>query len=210
MFKIGVGPSSSHTVGPMVAALEFRRLASKKLVELSKVVKSGAGKTPSKTQSKNAAKAQYELTVELFGSLSLTGKGHQTDGAICAGLAGLNPKSSPIDDIWSMQARLDEKPLLDFGGIAVRFCPKDDISWLQWQMDEKPLPHPNTLRFRLKEGEEIVFEEIILSVGGGFIEPVDAKTGERRPAGTPGKVDADTQIPYPYNSAQEYVEQCNK
>jgi L-serine dehydratase len=194
MFKIGVGPSSSHTVGPMVAALEFRRLVTAKLAEM--------GAQP-------ASKPPFALTVELFGSLSLTGRGHQTDGAVCAGLAGLNPKSSPIEDIWAMQFRLDSAPTLDFGGVPVHFCPAQDIHWLEWHMDDKALPHPNTMRFRLKQGDDIVYEEIILSVGGGFIEPVDRLTGERRPAGSQTGV-PDAAIPYPYNSAQEYVEQCEK
>ncbi len=70
MFKIGVGPSSSHTVGPMVAAVAFRHSAAAKLsAELAK--------RPLKANEK------LHLKVELYGSLSLTGKGHQTDGAIC-------------------------------------------------------------------------------------------------------------------------------
>jgi L-serine dehydratase len=193
MFKIGVGPSSSHTVGPMVAALEFRRLVTAKLAEL--------GPQP-------ADKAPYTMTVELFGSLSLTGRGHQTDGAICAGLAGLNPKTSPIEDIWSMQSKLDHAPSLDFGGVPVHFCPKEDIFWLEWFMDEKALPHPNTLRFRVKQGDVVVYDEVILSVGGGFIEPVDRKTGIRKPAGS--EAGADAEVPYPYNSAQEYVDHCQR
>jgi len=117
MFKIGVGPSSSHTVGPMIAALEFRRLASEKLASL--------------TETKTSTDSPFKMTVELFGSLSLTGKGHQTDGAICAGLDGLNPRTSPIEDIWSTQTRLDAAPSLDFAGVPVHFCPKDDIFWHQ-------------------------------------------------------------------------------
>ncbi|MBS2008424.1 MAG: L-serine ammonia-lyase [Cyanobacteria bacterium SZAS TMP-1] len=197
MFKIGVGPSSSHTVGPMIAALEFRRLASEKLAALAKD-KSGSKEEP------------YKLVVELFGSLSLTGRGHQTDGAICGGLAGLNPQSSPIDQIWSMQEKLNAAPTLDFAGVPVHFRPQDDIVWHEWLMDEKPLPHPNTLRFRLKQGAQIIYEEIILSVGGGFIEPIDRITGERRPAGSQTVGDDTVKVPYPYNSAQEYVEQCKK
>ena len=81
MFKIGVGPSSSHTVGPMVAAQAFRKSAAAKLTEQ-------LAKKPLKSSEK------LHLKVELYGSLSLTGKGHQTDGAICAGLAGLSPKDS--------------------------------------------------------------------------------------------------------------------
>jgi len=77
-------------------------------------------------------------------------------------------------------------------------------------MDDKPLPHPNTLRFRLMQGDQIIDEEVILSVGGGFVEPIDRHTGERRPAGNSNQSATDASIPYPYNSAQEFVEQCNR
>ena len=70
MFKIGVGPSSSHTVGPMLAALEFRKF-------LEHFLSSYSTNKP------------LRIEVELFGSLAATGKGHATDGAICAGLSGL-------------------------------------------------------------------------------------------------------------------------
>ena len=95
MFKIGVGPSSSHTVGPMVAALAFRESALAWL--------------------KNAKPGNYSMLVELYGSLSLTGQGHQTDGAVCAGLAGLNPKSSQVADIWGAMANLRKKKLWTLG-----------------------------------------------------------------------------------------------
>ena len=197
MFKIGVGPSSSHTVGPMIAALEFRRLAIEKLQALLIKGATAANLEP-----------ELHLTVELFGSLSMTGKGHQTDGAICAGLAGLNPKSSPIEAIWSTQSQLDQSGFLEMADIKIRFRPNQDISWQHWLMDEKPLPHPNTLRFRLKRNDAILCEEVILSVGGGFIEPIDHQTGERRPAGSETTTFAP--LPYPYNSAGEFVEHCKK
>jgi len=65
MFKIGIGPSSSHTVGPMVAALDFRK-------QVVAYLQSHA----------QAHRSKLGISVELFGSLSLTGKGHQTDGAV--------------------------------------------------------------------------------------------------------------------------------
>lgn len=201
MFKIGVGPSSSHTVGPMVAAISFRQSAAPALRE---------------ALSSNPLKAGEIVTlkVELFGSLSLTGKGHQTDGAVCAGLAGLSPRDSDVDEIWQAMEKLVKDPVLYLGPektLPVKFNPDEDLVWLTWTMDDKALPHPNTMRFRLMRetgaSASVLFEEVILSVGGGFVEPVDSKTGERRPAADRA---ADHQLPYPYNSAEEYVAQVKK
>lgn len=185
MFKIGVGPSSSHTVGPMVAALEFR----------NKVTNAGLA----------AQQEPLRLQVELFGSLSLTGKGHCTDGAVCAGLAGLHPRTSPVDDIWAMMPSLNKNPVFKIGPLEVRFKPDDDILWNSWKMDGEPLPHPNTMRFRLYTGEKILFEQVILSVGGGFVELLDTTSGERI---STIKNDLNVELPFPYNTAQEFVSQC--
>lgn len=186
MFKIGIGPSSSHTVGPMIAALEFRKSLEEKL-------KGGSSAAPLKVQ------------VELYGSLSATGTGHGTDGAICAGLTGLNPKSASPDDIWAAMPKLKEHPQLDVGGQTLRFHPDDDLLWREWFIDDKALPHPNTMRFRLLSGQDIVLEQVWLSVGGGFVEPVDPETGMRRP---PQPSAMAKNLPYPFNSACEFVDQC--
>jgi L-serine dehydratase len=186
MFKIGVGPSSSHTVGPMIAALEFR----------NKVTSAGIG----------SSHADLRLQVELYGSLSLTGLGHATDGAVCAGLAGLHPRTSAVDDIWGAMPLLNENPILTMGDAKIRFRPLDDFAWNAWTMDGNPLPHPNTMRFRIFSGTELVLQTVIVSVGGGFVEMVDEKTGERIPTmGT--SVDA-VELPYPFNTAQEFVQLC--
>jgi L-serine dehydratase len=186
MFKIGVGPSSSHTVGPMIAALEFR----------NKVTAAGIP----------AASADLRLQVELYGSLSLTGRGHVTDGALCAGLAGLHPRTSPVDDIWAAMPSLNENPYLTIGELRVKFHPESDIRWETWQMDGKALPHPNTMRFSIYNGDKLLLESVIVSVGGGFVEYVDKQTGER--ISTMGKSVDDVELPYPFNTAQEFVHLC--
>ena len=125
IFKIGVGPSSSHTVGPMVAALAFRD-------EIGKIEKSLQGST-------------LKLVVELFGSLSATGLGHGTDGALCAGLVGLHPRFSSTEDIWAAMPELNKKPLIDVSGLSIEFLPERDILWQNWTLDDRALPHPNTM-----------------------------------------------------------------
>ncbi len=185
IFKIGIGPSSSHTVGPMVAAAEFRKNAEKLL--------------------QSRADGDYHLTVELFGSLSATGQGHNTDGAICAGLAGLHPRHSSTDDIWNSMPSLVAKPELAMGGKKVRFQPNDDIAWLGWFIDDKGLPHPNTMRFRLFEGTALLTEELIVSVGGGFVESVDPAIGQRTSSAADARVE---DLPYPFKTAADFVQQC--
>src|SRR5271163_4048707 len=96
IFKIGVGPSSSHTVGPMVAALQFREAALTVLKDLP-------------------LDRKLSLTVELFGSLSATGKGHSSDLAVCAGLCALSPKASAIEEIWQAMPKLQDSGFVEFG-----------------------------------------------------------------------------------------------
>lgn len=188
MFKIGIGPSSSHTVGPMIAALEFRKTVLIKVAELPQG-------------------QPLRLQVELYGSLSATGRGHATDGAVCAGLIGLHPKSAEPETIWAAMPDLKKNPTVKLDGTSAEFQPDDDIIWHSWFLDDGPLPHPNTIRFRLWSNDQIVAEQIILSVGGGFVEPVDPATGQRR---LPQSTDIQKPVPYPFNSAAEFVEHCDK
>ena len=188
MFKIGVGPSSSHTVGPMVAALEFRDGLDEQLLARHK-------------------EAPLRLEVELYGSLSATGHGHSTDGAVCAGLAGLHPRTASPDAIWAVMPHLIAQPELELKKCKIKFQPQEDIKWLGWTIDDNPLPHPNTIGFRLWSGSQQLTEQVLVSVGGGFVESVDPKTGMRR---APVKEGDLTAVPFPFNSAAEFVEQCQK
>lgn len=179
MFKIGVGPSSSHTVGPMVAALEFRG-------RIEPILKRGG---------------KCRLEIELLGSLSATGKGHATDGAICAGILGYHPRLTPVKDIWDAKELLETK-----GGFeSCTFKPSNDIIFGGWTLKDangdSRLPHPNTMRFCLYENDQIALQEIWISVGGGFVE----RLGER--AETEQKI---IDLPYPYDTAQEFIEQVLK
>jgi L-serine dehydratase len=187
MFKIGIGPSSSHTVGPMVAAYEFRSS-----IEADK-------QTPSDKP--------LNIVVELYGSLSATGKGHATDGAICAGLLGMKPKDAPPAEVWQAMPDLEAKPEFKIGDRTFHFKPKDDIKFLGWTMDGNPLPHPNTMRFLFFRENQVVQKVIWLSVGGGFVEQFDPVQGKRI---STGKWDTNVDVPYPYNTANEYIKQCER
>lgn len=188
MFKIGVGPSSSHTVGPMMAAIEFRKTLAEQDLDL-------------------AINKDLRITIELYGSLSATGNGHGTDGAVCAGLLGLHPRFSDPDEIWAAMPSLNENPYLEIAGNKIKFHPQEDIHWLEWFMDGQSLPHPNTVRFRLWHDNKLLFEQITASVGGGFVELIDPRTRQRISASANEK---EVVLPFPFNTAAEFVSQCDK
>lgn len=146
MFKIGVGPSSSHTLGPWKAAKQFCQFLEDH--QLLSTVKS--------------------IRVMLYGSLAKTGKGHGTDIAVQLGLSGEDPVSFDVNII---DKRISEiairKSLLVGGKKEIRFDPKMDIEFLTTES----LPyHPNGLSFlaEINNGEHVA--QTYYSVGGGFIE----------------------------------------
>ncbi|WP_319584046.1 L-serine ammonia-lyase [uncultured Pseudodesulfovibrio sp.] len=144
LLKIGPGPSSSHTIGPMKAGFDFMRLVR----ELSE------------TDRKRAD----SLEIRLFGSLSATGEGHGTPRAILSGLLGSQPDTCGAD---TLERFLDKNKAfdLDLGVKFLPFAPCDII------MDavQHEYAHPNTMIFRLKDGDAVLLERIYYSVGGGFL-----------------------------------------
>src|SRR5215469_4757853 len=129
LFKIGIGPSSSHTVGPMRAALRFlRELDAQQLVD--------------KTES---------ITVDLYGSLALTGHGHGTDRAVLLGLLGESPDTVQLDQIDAMLAKVrDQHKLRLMGRREIPFVESEQLRFHRDQMypDAGHPTHPNGLRFR--------------------------------------------------------------
>lgn len=175
LFTIGIGPSSSHTVGPMRAAVEFRRK-----VELS------------------ALYARVKrVGCDLYGSLAATGKGHGTDSAIVLGLLGENPETVAVDEVESMLAQCAQSRRLCWAaGAVITFDPRKDIAFKRL----KPLPlHPNGMHFfAMDENDAVLVEEIVYSLGGGFI----ATEAEMLQA------PASVQVPYEFRSARELIELC--
>jgi L-serine dehydratase len=145
MFKIGIGPSSSHTLGPWRAAQRFiQGLADKGPLE-------------------NLA----NLKILLYGSLAKTGKGHGTDIAVQLGLCGYDPVSFDVaiigDEIGSIAAH---KELHLPGGMSIRFDPGKEIEYLYTET----LPyHPNALTFLATFQNGWMVCETFYSIGGGFI-----------------------------------------
>ncbi|WP_020681829.1 L-serine ammonia-lyase [Marinobacterium rhizophilum] len=154
LFKIGVGPSSSHTVGPMSAAAEFAAHLE------------GMALIPDVTR----------LKVELFGSLSATGVGHGTDKAVIMGLMGLRPASIDPDIIDpTVDALKNTGELMLMGKKVVAFDWQRDM-----QLLEECLPyHPNAMRLSAYCGDQELFSNTYYSVGGGFvIDEKEAQAGE--------------------------------
>jgi len=146
IFKVGIGPSSSHTMGPMRAAREFV-LGLKRDGRLD---------------------ATAEIAVRLYGSLALTGVGHGTDRAILAGLEGAQPETVDPDSIEPMLARIRSSGRIRLLGThEIAF---DEPMQLLFMQHERLPRHSNGMRFTaLDGGQRVLREEDYYSIGGGFI-----------------------------------------
>ncbi|WP_314434924.1 L-serine ammonia-lyase [Massilia timonae] len=156
LFKIGIGPSSSHTVGPMVAARRF-------LLE-SGMLEQAVG-----------------VEAHLYGSLALTGVGHATDKAVILGLMGETPQGVDPGAVEDKLAEAEFDGVLHLLGIKpVPFSAKTNLVWHK----ASTLPeHPNGMRFVLHLQDGSIIERIYYSVGGGFITA--AGESQARAAETP-------------------------
>jgi L-serine dehydratase len=145
IFRIGLGPSSSHTVGPMRAAAFFRENCLAK------------GTIPERVE------------VELLGSLSATGHGHLTDHAVLAGLHGWEPETVDLDKFHALPKTLAKDPRVPWDtGFAI--VKPEAVRFLRYhEYKHETLPHPNTLRLRAMRGDAVLLEETWCSVGGGFV-----------------------------------------
>ena len=145
LFKIGIGPSSSHTVGPMIAACRFA----------------------SHIEDANLLAFVRRVKVELYGSLGATGKGHGTDRGVMLGLLGDAPDTVDPDTIAERLEAVREKRTLSLlGKHAIPFVLKDHISFYRQALAE----HPNGMKFHAFDAKGATLREsTYLSVGGGFV-----------------------------------------
>jgi L-serine dehydratase len=158
MFKIGVGPSSSHTLGPWKAARQF--------VEL--------------VRQQHADDTLTGIQVLLYGSLAKTGKGHGTDVAVQMGLMDEDPESCVIEQIGSRLAEIAQQKWLLFGGNRkLPFDPATDIVFLM----QECLPyHPNALSFLARFEKAGPVAATYYSIGGGFVVQESGQTGHHQAA----------------------------
>ena len=176
MLKIGVGPSSSHTLGPWRAALRW------------------IGELKEKKQFEEVA----EISVDLYGSLSLTGKGHATDIAVMLGLSGFDPVTYPIEDIEKeIDFITSENKLKLNGELEVPFIPKQNIIFNRKFLEF----HPNGMTFRatLKNGS--IKSTSFYSIGGGFTVKEERKRKKI-------KLEKFAQFPFPIEKGTELLAYC--
>lgn len=163
IFKIGVGPSSSHTLGPWRAGQAFIRTLEKRgiLNELTR------------------------LHVLLYGSLAKTGKGHGTDIAILLGLAGYDPVAIDTSEIPAVIERIQKGKTLA-PGLPIAFDPDEDIEFL---VNESLPYHPNALSFLADFRSHAPMAETYYSIGGGFIEQEKVTSAEKKTVQLPFPID---------------------
>ena len=145
-YKVGPGPSSSHTIGPMRITYDFYQRATKLPPDqLAKATK---------------------LQVNLFGSLSATGKGHGTERAALAGLVGKEPAT--VDPLFldSLRDKPDQTFPVKLGNKSIDVSLKDVV----YDATKGDFKHPNTMTVKLLAGNDVLLEQEYYSVGGGFIE----------------------------------------
>jgi len=180
IFKVGIGPSSSHTMGPMNAARRFALdLVARGLID-----------------------ATTEVRTELYGSLALTGLGHCTDRAILLGLEGQSPDTLDPKAVEGRLARIrNDGRLLLAGQREIAF---NERAHLLWHRDMTLPGHPNGMRFTARDalGKNLASDEYY-SLGGGFIARADELANK---SGTEIKVN----VPYPFGSGDQLLESARR
>jgi L-serine dehydratase len=182
LFKVGIGPSSSHTMGPMVAAMNFIDLVQKAIQECND------------TQG-------IRIRCTLKGSLAFTGKGHATDRAIALGLHGYSPENVAKEDVDALVAHIWKyNSIVASKKNIVLFSPGEDIIFDQGE----PLPeHSNGLIFDLlDQWGKVLLSETYFSIGGGFIATLD----EIKQLVAPLKMEPGESCPYAFDSASSMLQ----
>jgi L-serine dehydratase len=177
LFKIGIGPSSSHTVGPMWAALRFVQAL----------------------QARNLLVQVQRLRVDLYGSLALTGHGHATDKAVLLGLSGEQPDTVDPDMVDPLVTQIHARQTLRLAGWEeMPFRPGED---LLFHTHESLPRHPNGMRFTaFAAAGKPLAAEVFYSVGGGFIvRDSEAEVGQSAEGRNQGS------LPYEFASAAELL-----
>ncbi len=165
IFKIGIGPSSSHTLGPWKAAIAFLH----KLMEQEKLY------------------SIRNVQILLYGSLAKTGKGHGTDLAIKMGLMGENPETTPVEEIEKKIEKISfNKEIKLNNEHTIHFDPQKDIIFL---FDEILPFHPNGMSFLVTLNNSEQFSDTYYSIGGGFVVQEGEKNDQLQQNDLPFPID---------------------
>ncbi len=180
IFKIGIGPSSSHTVGPMIIANKFiDLLKEKKLIS-----------------------SIHNLNINLYGSLAATGIGHATDKAVLVGLLGFNPITVDTEKVDENIERIKKNKKINLlQEYEVNFDYDNDLIL----NINKYLPyHSNGIKISVYDNNDIkLLEKTYYSIGGGFVICEDDINNEE-------SNNNDIKIPYPFSNAMELIQLCEK
>lgn len=185
MFKIGVGPSSSHTLGPWLAAKHvIARVAAHTEVANIKAIH-----------------------VYLYGSLAKTGKGHGTDTAILMGLLGEDPVTTDTSLISDKVQNIKDKQTIQIAGThSINFVYADHLVFLK----DKSLPyHPNALQFVIELGDSVK-TFTYYSVGGGFIETEKSENGQELGNIIEDKKEENIEVPFNFFHTSDLIHWCIK
>lgn len=184
VFKIGIGPSSSHTMGPMVAAGKF-------LDSLPGMCRA-------------SKRVPHSITCTLYGSLAFTGKGHATDRAVVLGLMGFTPETLDPDQVERLLEEICASEKLDLPGLSeIQFVPSEDV-----RFDFGPaLPgHANGMVLCCSDAaDEVIYQETYYSIGGGFVltgSEFEKSRSEHQPQEERNLIG----VPYPFTTAAEMLE----
>ncbi|MDT0594402.1 L-serine ammonia-lyase [Glaciecola petra] len=182
MFKVGIGPSSSHTVGPMHAALTF----CEHLIDIGEF--------------ENISK----ITTELYGSLGQTGKGHGTGKAVILGLLGYTPKNVPVKSVDAMLAKVESEQQLNLlGKKVIDFSKQGAILFHRRKTLSK---HANGMTFFAYRDEVLVTQQTYYSIGGGFIVEESEFEAQKNEKFAEAQKDA----PFPFSKANELIAMCKE
>jgi L-serine dehydratase len=173
-FKVGPGPSSSHTIGPMRITYDFYQRCTK--LPADKLAKATG------------------MKVNLFGSLSATGKGHGTERAALAGIIGKEPATINPLFLDELRDKPDQVFPVKLGSATFNVSLKDII----YDATKGDFPHANTMTCKLMAGNEVLLEQEYYSVGGGFIEWKGYQPPKK------------SQPKYPYSTMKEVLAHCAK
>jgi L-serine dehydratase len=183
MFSIGIGPSSSHTVGPMKAA----KLFVKNLIADNKLIKTD------------------RVKCELFGSLGQTGIGHGTGKAVILGLTGQSPETIPVDSIESILAEVVASEKINLNMQSFVAFPKANA--IIYHRRKTLTAHANAMTFFAYSDDVVIFEETYYSIGGGFIvKDTDFEKEKDKALSIHANIDR----PHRFSSADKLLEIANE
>lgn len=217
LMRIGIGPSSSHTVGPMRAGRAFAEELAEFLAarEAGRHPAVGTDDAPHPAEHPTQAgltERVARLTVELYGSLGATGRGHATDRAVVMGLAGYEPETVPAEVCAGQMEEVEAAAALDVDGVGtVPFTPASDIRFLPGRV----LPyHVNGMTITaFSAAGEVILRRTFYSVGGGFVMEDVGVAGApsiRALATASAALMHATPAPFPFSSSAQLLAICER